>query len=53
MLKRELKVDAELVEGRLGEFTIWVDNKMVGKKGWVRFPSEERVLSEVRQALAE
>jgi hypothetical protein len=31
MLKRELKVDAELVEGRLGEFTIWVDNKMVGK----------------------
>jgi hypothetical protein len=45
-------VEPELVEGDRGEFTVWVGDRMVAKKGWVRFPSDQRVLSEVRQALA-
>jgi hypothetical protein len=51
LLKRELGVDTELVEGNTGEFTVWVDEKVVAKKGWVRFPHDKRVLAAVRQAL--
>jgi hypothetical protein len=52
LIKREFGVEPELVEGDRGEFTVWVGNRMVAKKGWVRFPRDERVLSGVRQALA-
>ena len=52
LIKRELNVEAELIEGSRGEFSIWVGGRMVAKKGWVIFPSDGRVLSEVRQALA-
>lgn len=50
-IKRELGTEAELVEGERGEFTVWVGERLVAKKGWVRFPSDERVLSAVREAL--
>jgi hypothetical protein len=52
LIRRELGVEAELVEGKLGEFTVWVDDQMVAKKGWLRFPSDQGVLSEVRQILS-
>ena len=52
LIKRELGVEPELVEGDRGEFTVWVGDRVVAKKGWVRFPPDERVLSAVRQALA-
>ena len=52
LLRRELGVKAELVEGERGEFTVWVGDRMVAKKGWVRFPADQKVLSAVRQALA-
>ena len=51
LLKRELGVEAELIEGDRGEFTIWVGDRVVAKKGWVRFPPDGRVLASVRQAL--
>ncbi len=53
LIKRELGVEPELVEGGRGEFTVWVGDRVAAKKGWVRFPPEERVLAGVRQALAE
>ena len=52
LIKRELGVEPELVEGDRGEFTVWVDDRLVAKKGWVRFPPDRRVLAGVRQALA-
>jgi len=52
LIRRELETEPELVEGDRGEFTVWVGDRVVAKKGWVRFPSDERVLSAVRQALA-
>lgn len=52
LIKRELGIEAELVGGNRGEFTVWVGERLVAKKGWVRFPSEQKVLSAVRQALA-
>ena len=51
-IRRELGVEPELVEGDRGEFTVWVGDRVVARKGWVRFPSDERVLAAVRQALA-
>ena len=51
LIKRELGVEPEVVEGDRGEFTVWVGDRMVAKKGWVRFPADEKVLSSVRQAL--
>jgi hypothetical protein len=52
LIRRELGVEPEVVEGDRGEFTVWVGDRLVAKKGWVRFPSEQKVLSGVRQALA-
>jgi hypothetical protein len=52
LIRRELETEPELVEGDRGEFTVWVGDQVVAKKGWVRFPSDQRVLSAVRQALA-
>jgi hypothetical protein len=51
LIKRELGVETELVEGSRGEFTVWVNDQLVAKKGWVRFPQEQKVLTAVRQAL--
>ena len=51
-LKHDLGVDAELVVGGSGEFTIWVDGKMVTQKtGW-RFPDPSDVVAAVRTATA-
>lgn len=52
LIKRELGVEPELIEGDRGEFTVWVGDRVVAKKGWVRFPPEGKVLTEVRRALA-
>jgi len=51
LIKRELGVQPELVEGDRGEFTVWVGNQVVVKKGWLRFPSDQKVLTAVRQAI--
>ena len=53
LIKQELGIQPELVEGDRGEFTVWVGDRMVAKKGWVRFPPDKKVLSVVKQALTE
>jgi hypothetical protein len=52
LLERELKVSAQLVEGDRGEFTVWVGDRVVSKKNWLGFPTDEKVLEAVREALA-
>ncbi len=52
LIKRELGTEPELSVGDRGEFTVWVGEQLVAKKGWVRFPPDQRVLTAVRQALA-
>ena len=52
LIRREIGVEPELIEGELGEFSVWVGDRIVAKKGWVRFPADQSVLSAVRQALA-
>jgi hypothetical protein len=51
LIKQELGIQPELVEGDRGEFTVWVGDRMVAQKGWVRFPQDKNVLSAVQQAL--
>jgi hypothetical protein len=52
LIGRELDTKPELVEGDRGEFTVWVGDRLVAKKGWLRFPSDQKVLAAVREALA-
>jgi hypothetical protein len=51
LLKKELNVETNLVEGDRGEFTVWVDDTVVAKKGWLGFPDDGKVLEAVRNAL--
>ncbi|HVF88257.1 MAG TPA: hypothetical protein VM866_11735 [Pyrinomonadaceae bacterium] len=50
-IKREIGVETELIEGGRGEFTVLVDDRVVAQKGWIKFPSDQKVLAAVRQAL--
>ncbi len=52
LLRRELGVQPELIEGDRGEFSVWVGNQIVAKKRWLRFPSDKKVLTAVRQSIA-
>jgi hypothetical protein len=52
LIKKELGVEPELEEGGRGEFTVWIGEEKVAQKGWIRFPSDQKVMAAVRQALA-
>jgi hypothetical protein len=51
LLFKELGISAETTGGKAGEFTIWVGDELVAKKGWLRFPTDQKVLDAVRAAL--
>lgn len=52
-IKKSTGADVEIVEGRRGEFTIWVEDLLVAQKDDnLGFPSEEEVVAAVKQALA-
>jgi hypothetical protein len=51
-LKQAIGVDAQLVVGSSGEFTVWVDDEKVAEKKWGRFPAPEDVIDAVRAASA-
>ncbi len=37
--------------GKIGEFTVWVDDKQVAKKGFLKFPNKENILAAVQKEL--
>ena len=47
-LRREFGIEAKLVEGRPGEFSVWVGETRVAEKGWLFFPSTRKVIDAVR-----
>ena len=51
LLKKELNVETKLIEGEKGEFTVWVADEIVARKGWRGFPDDEKILAAVREAL--
>jgi len=40
------------VKGDVGEFTVWVGERKVASKGWVLFPTEQKIVDSVRAALS-
>ena len=52
LLKQELDIDTQLIAGDRGEFTVWVGDDVVAKKGWTGFPDDLKVLAAVRSAIS-
>ena len=52
MLKQALGVDAALVVGRAGEFTVWVDDALIADKQMSHFPEPDDIVDDVREALS-
>ena len=44
LLREELGIEAELVKGHGGIFTVAVDGRVVARKTWSGFPEEEEIL---------
>jgi len=51
-IKKKLSIEVELKEGRLGEFTVLVNDKVVARKWLFRFPPDDKVLLAVRAVSA-
>jgi hypothetical protein len=50
-IKKVTGIDPELIEGRRGEFTVWVGDSQVAGKDEDNFPSENEVVEAVRRAV--
>ena len=50
-LKRELGLDAQMVIGDLGEFTVWVKGRKVAEKEGGAFPTDQKVVAAARGVL--
>jgi len=51
LIKQDTGIDAALIVGDRGEFTIWVDEETVAKKDASGFPADEEILAAVRRML--
>lgn len=51
IIKRELDMDAKLMVGHVGEFTVWVDDKPVARKTLFGFPSDSKVIKGLKKEL--
>lgn len=52
VLRQELGVQAELVRGNPGEFSVWVDSReVIAKDAGGAFPAEAAVVAAVQAAL--
>ena len=51
LLKTDLGREVELQEGKPGEFTVLVNDEVIAKKGFLMLPSDQKVITAVRQAL--
>ena len=51
MIKAQHSIDVELVPGKRGELSVWVDGTMVAEKNASGWPDEGTVLERVGQAL--
>ena len=51
VLREEVGVEAELIKGQGGIFEVAVDGKVVAKKSFFGFPSEDEIARSVGKAL--
>jgi hypothetical protein len=52
LIKSAVGLEAELIEGGRGEFTVWVGDKRIAQKDAHGFPEDGDVVAAVQQALA-
>jgi hypothetical protein len=52
LIKDQLGVDPDLIEGGRGEFTVWVGDEVVAKKDLQGFPTDEEALAAVQRAVS-
>jgi len=52
LLKKELGVEVSEAEGSFRELSVLVDNQVVARRKWFRFPKDADLLASVRQAAA-
>jgi hypothetical protein len=52
LIREQTGAVAELIEGRRGEFTVWVGDDLVAQKNADGFPEDGDVLAGVRKHLA-
>jgi len=51
-MKNESGIEAAIDPGgKIGEFTVWVGDKLVEKKGLLKFPDKKKILAAVQQEL--
>lgn len=51
-MKKESGLEVELdSSGKIGEFTVWVDGKLVAQKEKFLFPDKQRILAAVQREL--
>ncbi len=51
MLREELGIEAEIIKGSRGIFTVAVDGAVVAQKSTSGFPDEEEIVRSVQRAL--
>jgi hypothetical protein len=51
-MKSESGIEARIdSSGKIGEFTVWVDDKRVIKKNFLKFPDKKKILAAVQQEM--
>lgn len=50
-MEADLHVPADIVEGKRGEFTVWVGDRKVSEKTASGFPPDDAIVDAVRRAL--
>ena len=51
MIKAQHSIDVELVPGKRGELSVWVNGTMVAEKNASGWPAEATVLARVAEAI--
>jgi hypothetical protein len=51
-IKNATGLAATLEVGRSGEFTVWLDDKLIAEKKLGMFPSPDSVVTELKKSLA-
>jgi len=52
-LKNEFDLDeVDLISGRRGEFSVWIDETLLAEKDYFGFPSDEDVVRALKAVLA-
>lgn len=50
-IKRAIGLETQLLVGGSGEFTVWLDDKLVAEKKLGMFPSPDAVVAELKRLM--